>query len=435
MPPSTRPGPHQPLTFGISPAGHAEVGGCDLVELAARHGTPLYVYDEATIRAAAREFASAIADAGRVLYGAKAFHNPTLARILAAEGIGMVLVSAGELELALRAGFPPERIHLAGNNKSLEDVDLGIGSGCTLVIDGLHDFELIRQVVPAGRRVRALLRLSPEVRPDTIDLISTGQLDSKFGFSISDGSAAAALDAALAHPGIELAGVHFHIGSQIVDLAAHEAAMAIVLDFLVDARQRHRFTARELDAGGGLGIAHTAVDRAPTPAEFVGRLRTALEMGCAARGLTVPALQLEPGRSLVGRAGISLYTVGSIKVIPGVRTYAAVDGGMADNIRPKLYGATYQSFVAGAPEAEPEARYTIAGRYCESTDILVADAALPRLKTGDVVGLFAAGAYCMSMSSNYNGSLRPEVVMVASGEARVIRRRETIEDLLRPEVF
>ena len=412
-----------------------EVGGCDLVELAREHGTPLYVYDEATVRQRASEYMAAMGPAGQVLYSSKAFASPRFLRVVADEGLGLDVVSAGELHLALRSSFPKDRIHFLGNNKSREDLAAAFAAGATIVIDGEYEFELLNDVVPSGRRTPVMLRLSPGVKPDTHDHISTGQLDSKFGFSIESGAARRAVETALAHPCLELVGLHSHIGSQIFGLGAYEKAMAIMLDFLVELQSELGYEPRKLGAGGGLGIAYTQQDDPPTPRQFVEVVLGALVSGCASRGLQIPQLVVEPGRSIAGPAGMALYTVGSIKDIPGVRRYVAVDGGMGDNIRPKLYGARYEAFLASAPERAADGKVTIAGKYCESTDILITDIEMPSLRAGDVIALPAAGAYCLAMASNYNGMPRPEVLMLSDGKATVMRRRETMEDLVASEVF
>jgi diaminopimelate decarboxylase len=419
----------------VNAAGHMEVGGCDLIDLVRTHGTPLYVYDEATVRQRASEYVAAMGSAGQVLYSAKAFASPLFLRVIAEEGLGLDVVSAGELHLALKSSFPQDRIHFLGNNKSRDDLEAAYEAGATIVIDGEYEFELLSQVVPEGKRTPVMLRLSPGVKPDTHDHISTGQLDSKFGFSIESGAARRAVEQALEHPRLELIGLHSHIGSQIFGLGAFEHAMSIMLDLLVELRDDLSFEPRKLGAGGGLGIAYTRNDDPPTPRDFVQVVHHALVNGCAQRGLRLPQLVVEPGRSIAGPAGMALYTVGSIKDIPGVRRYVAVDGGMGDNIRPKLYGARYEAFLASAPDRPADARVTIAGKYCESTDILITDIEMPPLKPGDIIALPAAGAYCLAMASNYNGMPRPEVLMLRDGEARVMRRRETLEDLVAAEVF
>jgi diaminopimelate decarboxylase len=424
-----------PVTYRVNAAGHMEVGGCDLVQLARDHGTPLYVYDEATVRQRSAEYVASMGRGGHVLYSAKAFASPHFLRIVAEEGLGLDVVSAGELDLALRSDFPRDRIHFLGNNKSREDVEAAYRAGATIVIDGSHEFDLLRAVVPEGKRTPVMLRISPGVKPDTLDHISTGQLDSKFGFSIESGAARKAVQEALRHPRLDVVGLHSHIGSQIFALGAYQKAMEIMLDLLVELRDELEFEPQKLGAGGGLGIAYTHHDDPPTPRDFVETVRHALESGCAARGLKVPELVVEPGRSIAGPAGVALYTVGSIKDIPGVRRYVAVDGGMGDNIRPKLYGARYEAVLASAPGRAPAGKVTIAGKYCESTDILITDIEMPELKSGDILCVPAAGAYCLARASNYNGMPRPEVLMVRDGEARVMRRRETLDDLVAAEVF
>jgi diaminopimelate decarboxylase len=424
-----------PATYRVNGRGHMEVGGCDLLDLAAEFGTPLYVYDEETVRLRAGEYRAAGGDRALVLYSAKAFASPAFLRLIADAGLGLDVVSAGELHVALQAGFPAERIYFLGNNKGADELDYAHRSGCTVVIDGAYEFELLGRVVPAGARQRVLVRCSPGVKPDTHDFISTGQLDSKFGFPVETGLARAAVQKALAEPRLELVGLHSHIGSQIFDLRGHVAALQVMLDLAAQLRGQDGFTPQLLGAGGGLGIAYTEADDPPTPREFVETLLHALEAGCGARDLPLPTLMVEPGRSIAGPAGLALYTIGSVKEVPGIRTYAAVDGGMGDNIRPKLYGARYQAFLARAPQARPERAVTIAGKYCESTDILISDAQLPAFESGDVLCIPASGAYQMSMASNYNGMTRPAVVLVRDGAARVIRRRETLEDLLAAEVL
>jgi diaminopimelate decarboxylase len=424
-----------PVTYRVNGRGHMEVGGCDLVELARDHGTPLYVYDEESVRLRCREFRAALGSRGEVLYSAKAFASPGFLKVVASEGLGVDVVSEGELQLALAAGFRGDKVHFLGNNKSREDLAAARDAGATLVVDGFYELELLRGVLPGGQRMRCELRLSPGVMPQTHQYIATGQLDSKFGFSIESGAARAAVEQALEHQNVELVGLHSHIGSQLFDLRGHLAAMEIMLDFLAEVRRDLGFQPARLGAGGGLGIAYTRDDDPPTPREFASALLAALQDGTATRGLPLPLLVIEPGRAIAGPAGVALYTVGSMKDIPGVRRYVAVDGGMGDNIRPKLYGARYEVLLAREPDAEPSAPVTVAGKYCESTDILASDVSLPPLRPGDVLCVPAAGAYCLAMSSNYNGMPRPAAVMVADGQARLLRRRETLQDLLAAEVL
>jgi diaminopimelate decarboxylase len=369
-----------------------------------------------------------------VLYAAKAFLSIQVAKLVAEEDAGLDVVSGGELFLAERAGFSMERVFFPGNNKSRNEVEMAarlkVGG---LVVDSAQEIETLASLALTDR-VRTMLRVTPGIQPETHSFISTGQLDSKFGFGIETGEALKALQSLLQVPQAEVKGVHAHIGSQIFDLGSYAAAAGRVIDFLAEAQARLGFVASELSMGGGLAIAYTRNDDPPRPADFVRVVAVAVASRCAARNLPLPRLLVEPGRSVAGPAGVALYTVGAIKEIPGVRTYVAVDGGMGDNIRAKLYDARYEAFKVDAPDAPPDGAVTIAGRYCESTDILIKDAAVPRLSPGDVVCIPATGAYCLSMASNYNYNARPAVVMVRDGKARLIRRRETYDDLLLTEV-
>jgi diaminopimelate decarboxylase len=427
-----------PDTYEVNAAGRMSVGGCDLSDLAREFGTPLYVYDEATMRGRITEFRDTLKASypgeSLVLYAGKAFLTKQVARLVAEEGAGLDLVSGGELYLAQQSGFPMERVFFPGNNKSKAEVEmaaaLGIGA---LVVDSLNEIDMLG-AMDAGRKVRCTLRVSPGIQPDTHSFISTGQLDSKFGFPVETGQALDTLRRLLSVPAAEVTGVHAHIGSQIFDLSSYPAAAQRVLDFLVRARDELGFVAHELSMGGGLGIAYTSDQQPPRPAEFVHVIADAINEGCSERGLELPRLLIEPGRSIAGPAAVAVYTVGAIKEIEGIRTYVSVDGGMGDNIRPKLYGSVYEAYKVDAPDAARDTTVTIAGRYCESTDILIKDAAMPRLASGDLVALPANGAYSLAMSSNYNYNTRPAVVMVRDGKARLIRRRETYEDLLLTEV-
>ena len=426
-----------PDTAGRSAAGNLSVGGCDLVDLAGRFGTPLYVFDEATIRTRLRAYRRAVrgwAPGGDVLYSAKAYISPAMVRILVEEDCGADVVSGGELEIVLRGGLPAVRVAFPGNNKSEAELDAAIEAGIGhLVVDFEHELEVLA-TRGGGRRLGALLRVSPGVRPDTHDHIATGQVDSKFGFGIASGQAMTALRRALDVAALEVRGLHMHIGSQILELRSHAAAVDAVAEFAAEARASLGFTVRTLSAGGGLGIAHTAADSPPPIETFMSVLTESVERSFAGRRLPLPALHVEPGRSVVGPAGVALYTVGARKAIPGVRTYVSIDGGMADNIRPELYGAHYQPLLARDPDAAAVETVSIAGRYCESTDILVRDCPMPTLRAGDILAVPAAGAYTLSMASNYNAGLRPAVIFVHDGIARLVRRRETVDDLLRCEV-
>jgi diaminopimelate decarboxylase len=426
-----------PDTATRTPGGNLSVGGCDLADLAARFGTPLYVYDEATLRNRLRGYREALRAwpaGGDVLYSAKAYLSPAMVRLLVEEDCGIDVVSGGELAVALRFGMDPRRIGFPGNNKDASEVRDSVAAGVGHhVVDSEHELALLA-ALPDRSRAGVMLRVSPGIKPDTHDFISTGQLDSKFGFSIETGAAMQALRAALDVGDLDVRGVHMHIGSQIFDLGCYPAAVEMVAAFLAAARDSLGFAARELSVGGGLGIAYTDDDDPPTPGQFMQTVTESVRHAFEARALPLPALLVEPGRSVAGPAGIAVYTVGARKEIPGVRTYVSVDGGMGDNIRPKLYGARYQPLLVADAADRPVETVSLAGRYCESTDILVRDCELPRLQPGDLVALPAAGAYSLAMASNYNVNFRPAVVFVAGGEARLVRRRETLDDLLRSEV-
>ena len=421
-----------PETAAVYFDGRLVVGGVDMIDLAAEVGTPVFVYDEQHLRARCREALEAWGDG--VAYASKAFLCKAMAALAHEEGLHIDVATGGEAWVALKAGVPAERLILHGNNKSREEVEMAVDYGIGgLVVDSLSEIDILSSL-EAGKRVRCTLRVSPGIQPDTHSFISTGQLDSKFGVPVETGQALDTLARLLSVGAADVAGVHAHIGSQIFDLSSYTAAAERVLDFLAVARERLGFSAAELSMGGGLGIAYTADQRPPRPADFVHVVADAVNEGCSQRGLELPRLLVEPGRSIAGPAAVAVYTVGAIKEIPGVRTYVSVDGGMGDNIRPKLYGSRYEAFKVGAPEAERTSTVTIAGRYCESTDILVKDVAMPPLATGDLIALPANGAYSLAMSSNYNYNPRPAVVMVRDGTSRLIRRRETYEDLLLTEV-
>jgi len=429
-----------PLTAAVNDDGHLVIAGCDAVELAREFGTPLYVFDEETLRHQCRQFRSEFrsrhADSG-VSYAAKAYLGRALAALLAEEEMALEVVSGGELAIARSVGFPPQRISFHGNNKSEEELrealDYGIGR---VVVDNLYELELLNRVaLDVGKRQPILLRLSPNVDPHTHRHTTTGVLDSKFGFPIVTGQAEAAVKQGLSVPAVELVGLHFHLGSPIPHMEPYQEAIQVVTAFAAQMGERHGFRLGELSPGGGFAIQYLEDTPAPSPAEYAAAIVSALTDACRARSLPLPRLVVEPGRAIVGQACVALYTVGASKEIPGVRTYVAVDGGMGDNIRPALYGARYSALVANKVGESEQQRVTIAGKFCESGDVLVRDADLPRLEAGDLLALAAAGAYCLPMASNYNAFLRPAIVMVKDGAARLIRRRETYGDLMRCDVY
>ncbi len=427
-----------PMTAAANPNGHLVIGGCDVVELAHAYGTPLYVFDEATLRQQCRShcaaFSSRYHDA-KVLYAGKAYLGLKLAHLIAEEGLGLDVVSGGELFVARAAGFDPARICFHGNNKSADELALAFDWGVgRIVVDNLHELALLERLAEE-RAVDAatLLRLAPAVDPHTHKYIATGVADSKFGLPIATGMAARAVARALAAPRLRLCGFHAHIGSQIHDLAAYEQTVGVLVAFAADMHAKHGFVAQEMSLGGGWAVRYLPDEVEPSPDEVATVLVGALRRACERHELPLPALSVEPGRAIVARAGVALYTAGGTKDIADVRRYVFVDGGMADNIRPALYGARYTAVVANRLLEPADGVVTIAGRYCESGDILIDGAALPRVQPGDIVALATCGAYAPALASNYNMSLRPAIVAVHDGHVTLWRRRETYDDLVRCE--
>lgn len=428
-----------PVTTERDEKGEMRVGGVGVNALAERFGTPLYVYDERTLRQRARLMRDAFAASyprSRVVYAGKAFLNLSLLRILREEGYGLDVVSGGELYASLRAGIPADAITFHGNNKSEAELAEAIAAGVgTIVVDNEHEIALLACLAAGhGAPVRVMLRLNPGVDVHTHAKIRTGVADSKFGLPVADGTAEHAVAAIQSHAGLDLVGYHAHIGSQLVDADSYVEAIDTLFAFAASMRRLHGVAPREVSPGGGFGIAYVPGDPAadiPTWAQAVG---AAAQEACARYNLPLPLLTVEPGRSIVGPAAVALYRVGAVKALPGVRTYVAVDGGMADNIRPTLYGARYTAALGNRPPSGNAKKVTVAGKYCESGDLLIDDIALPPLESGDLLAVPAAGAYCLSMASNYNLALRPAAVLVNEGEVRLIRRRERYEDLVRHDL-
>lgn len=423
-------------TMAVNGKGHLTIGGCDTVELAREYGTPLLVVDEAHLRARCRAFKEAFGE-GAVLYAGKALLLKAICRIVAEEGLGLDVVSGGELYTALAAGFPPERLYFHGNNKSEEELAEALAAGVgRIVVDNFHELALLGQLAPRakGARVPVLLRLAPGIEAHTHDYIKTGQLDSKFGFSLAGGQAEEAVALAAASNAVELVGLHCHIGSQIFKTAPYAEAAAVMMDFAARIWQQTGTVIKELDLGGGFGIYYAPGDEPLSPREYAAVMREVVAAKAEASGLVPPRLLVEPGRAIVGPAGTTLYTVGAIKEIPGVRKYVAVDGGMADNIRPALYQARYEALLANKADRPAVEKVSITGKCCESGDMLIWDISLPKAEPGDILAVSCTGAYCYPMASNYNRLPRPAVVLVYEGEAALIGRRETYADLVRLEV-
>jgi len=423
--------------------GHLHIGGCDVADLAERYGTPLYIFDEASVLTRARAFRdtlrAAYPGASTVCYASKAYSAPWVLALLADEGLGLDVVSGGELYVGLRSGFPAERTFFHGNNKAEDELVLALAEGVgRIVVDNLDEVALLGRLAgERGVRQAVLLRVSPDVDAHTHAHLTTGKLDTKFGLGIDSGSAEAGVRAILAQPSLDLRGYHAHIGSQIHEMEPYEAAVDKLFAFAKDMRTKHGVALREISPGGGYGVRYTADDPAIQPVDMIKRVGGLV--GAAAREAgfdELPELTIEPGRALVAPAAVALYRVGSVKQIPDGRTYVAVDGGMADNIRPTAYGAKYSAVLANrADDRGVPIDVAIAGKYCETGDILIQHVPLPLPKIGDLVAIPTAGAYQLSMANNYNMALRPAVVVVAKGHARIVRRRETYEDLLAAEVM
>jgi diaminopimelate decarboxylase len=426
-----------PISAGLDAEGRLSVGGCVLSDLARTYGTPLYVLDEATLRATCRAYREALAahypGEALALYASKANSSLALSALVASEGLGLDAVSAGELLTALQGGMPAERIVLHGNNKSSEELALAAGHGVTVVIDNWRDLELLADLAPQlSEPVRLMLRFTPGIECHTHEYIRTGHLDSKFGFDPDQ------LDAVLHHLAgcdwARLTGLHAHIGSQIFELQPHRDLAGVLADALQRARALgHPVT--DLNVGGGLGIRYVVSDDPPSIQEWVGTVAEAVASACRERGLELPRLLCEPGRSLVATAGVTIYAIGSRKEIPGIRTYLSVDGGMSDNPRPITYQSQYTAVLADRPGAEASETVTVAGKHCESGDVLLKDVALPPATSGDILAVFATGAYNASMGSNYNRIPRPAAVLVHDGQADLVQRREQPEELLRYDVL
>lgn len=398
------------------------LGGLAASELVARFGSPLVVYDAATIRRTARAYRSAAPDA-LIVYGTKAFPNVALLELLLAEGIGADVSTLGELRFALHAGVEGHSIVMHGNNKSDEELAASARAGALVVIDSLEEVERAR----AGGVERMLVRVTPGIDANTHEAIRTGHHGSKFGLPPAD-----ALEAIRRDPQIE--GLHVHIGSQLRDLDGARSAVDWLASFAAGVRDELGWLPRTFDFGGGLGVAGTSDEAELEIGEFVAALLSECERACAQQRLALPGLILEPGRSLVARAGVTLYTVGAVKRSGAGTVYVAVDGGMSDNPRPALYGARYHALLAERADEPPSGVFTVVGKHCESGDLLIERVELPEPRRGDIIALPATGAYTLSMSSNYNAVPRPAAVLVDRGKARVIRRRETVEDLLALEL-
>jgi len=424
-----------PLAAEVNDKGHLLIGGCDVVDLAKEFGTPLYLFDESTLRHKCSEFKDVFCKYypdTLVIYASKAFLNKALALIFKEEGLGLDVVSGGELSIAHSVDFPLEKVYFHGNNKTPEELNLALDLGVgRIVVDNFYELELLNGLAEErGINQNILLRLTPGVDPHTHQYTTTGTIESKFGFPLTTGQAEEAVKQALSASNLDLLGFHFHLGSPVSEVQPYELAMELVLGFAQEMGKKFGFNLSEFDIGGGFAVPYTLDSVVPAIADYARAVSGKLDGLISGLGLSRPRLIIEPGRAIVGQAGVALYEVGAIKEIPGIKKYVCVDGGISDNIRPPLYGAKYEALVANkALKAEKEV-VTIAGKLCQSGDILVKDIKLTAAHPGDIIAMPVCGAYSIPMSSNYNAMPRPAIVMVKEGRGRLIRRRETYQDLM-----
>jgi len=424
----------------VNAHGHLEIGGCDTVDLAQQFGTPLYIMDELHIREICREYYASFVeglDNAEVIYASKAFSTMAMCRIVEEEGLGLDVVSGGELYTALEADFPASRIYFHGNNKSADELGMAIEAGVgRIIVDNFYELALLEELAAErGCQVDILLRITPGIDAHTHEYIRTGQIDSKFGFTLANGAADQAIDLALSCKQLVLRGVHAHIGSQIFEMGSFRHEVAVMIEYMAQVRKRTGVMLNELNLGGGFGIYYVEGDSPAQIEEYASIVKEALRDACETYDYPEPKIIIEPGRSIVGTAGTTLYTIGSTKDIPGVRKYVAVDGGMGDNPRPALYQARYEAVVANKAAAVSVEMVSVTGKCCESGDMLIWDIELPKVEAGDYLAISSTGAYNYSMSSNYNRLARPAVVLVNEGTADVIVARETFRDLIRNDVI
>ena len=425
----------QILANQINEKGHLTIGGVDTVDLAKEYGTPLVVYDVEQIRNQIRAFKKVFEEekvAYAVSYASKAFACIAMYQVANEEGAYTDVVSAGELYTALKAHFPTERISFHGNNKSLFEIEMAVKNHVgKIIIDNFHEIKLLDKVLrEQDAKINVMLRITPGISAHTHEYDQTGQVDSKFGFDLESGQADLALEQVLANSRMNMVGIHAHIGSQIFELNGFEMAAKKLMEVAENWRSQYGYTAKVINVGGGFGIKYTAEDNPLKPEEFVQAIVETIKKEAKEAAFPIPEIDIEPGRSIVGPAGYNLYTTGSRKVIPGHRPYVTVDGGMGDNIRPALYDAKYETVLATDPKAPLTEHVRIAGKYCESGDILAEDQALPATKSGSLLAMLDTGAYGYSMASNYNRNPRPAVVFTENGKAKLVIKRESLEDLV-----
>ncbi|HBT50239.1 MAG: Diaminopimelate decarboxylase [Caldanaerobacter subterraneus] len=424
----------------VNSKGHLVIGGCDAVELAERFGTPLYVIDEDVLRANSRIFYNALKShnpENEVVYAGKAFLTTAMCKIIQQEGLGLDVVSGGELYTALKAGFPTEKIYFHGNNKSEEELIMALQSEVgRIIIDNWDELELLEILAKKLNKEPAIyIRVTPGIEAHTHRYIMTGQIDSKFGFTISNGEAFKAVKRALTSGSLKFKGLHCHIGSQILESTPYKIAVKIMLELLKEIKDTLGRGVEELDLGGGFGIPYVEDDSYQPVEEMLRDILEELEAQVSLLKVKLPKIIVEPGRAIIGNTGITLYKVGGVKEIPGVRKYVFVDGGMSDNIRTALYGARYSAVIANRVYNGRLEKVTIAGKLCESGDVIIWDILLPEVKKGDIIAVLNTGAYGYSMASNYNRLPKPAVILVSKGKAEIIVKRETYEDVIKNDVI
>ena len=427
-------------SLGSNEKGNLTVGGVDATELVKEYGTPLYVMDERTIRGHCRTFQKSIEDNyggnGLTVYASKAFNCKEMCRIIKDEGLGIDVVSGGELYTALSVDFPPERIVFHGNNKTEEEIKTALDAGVgRIVVDNLFELRTIEQMAQRlNKNAGVMIRIKPGIDAHTHNFIRTGQIDSKFGFALETGEAFGAVKEVLEQKNVTLKGIHCHIGSQIFEIEPFKAAAEVMLGFMAKVKEELSYEIKELNLGGGFGIRYLIDDDAKLYKTFMEQVSITVKETCKRLKLNIPFIMIEPGRAIVGPAGTTLYTVGAVKTIPGIRNYVSVDGGMTDNPRYILYQSEYSIAVANKIDKPADYVATIAGRCCESGDLIQEDAKIQTPEAGDILAVFCTGAYNYSMASNYNRVPRPAVVMIKDGKPRLIIKRESYEDMVKNDI-
>lgn len=429
-----------PVTARINENGHLEVGGVDLVGVATKFGTPLFVYDEQMIRRQCKSYIDNLTKHvpnSTVIYASKAFNCVAMCQLIDEEGLSIDVSTMGEYLTAKRAGIDSEKIYYHGNNKSEDEIRTALEQGIgRIIVDSLDELDLLSKIAQdLDIKPKILTRITPGIKAHTHEFLETGDIDCKFGIGIENGIALEAIRKAISDDHLDLVGVHVHIGSQIFAVHSYERAIEIVADFLSFVKKEVNWEAREFNMGGGLGIKYSHTDAPSSIEELTMVIGDAVKKHFAAESLQIPHIAIEPGRSIVANAGMTLYTVGTVKEIPGVRTFVSVDGGMSDNLRPLLYGSRYEAIVVNKATVEPSKTVTLVGKHCETGDVIIKDALIAPVVRGDIIATPVTGAYGYAMANNYNRQTKPGVVLINNGYAKEIIKRETIEELLGRDLF